>query len=237
LWEIKEKDYPRGSQFDGTTNFAILPVEHLGKRTSSPLSHLLPANDERRSKLAGVTTHHTSIDLATKVTDTPEKLAHTLAHELCHVAAWVLSDEIKPSHGAAFKLWFVPLLPLIHFHGTDMKCRAARIMSLRSDIQITTTHSYEISYKYRWRCTFPPCSKMYRLLPPSLPFLTNAETCRFSRHSKSIDPSTHGCPCGNKLVAIDQEGGIKPSVLRAPKSSWQEYLSVCLSLFCTKWGY
>lgn len=40
-----------------------------------------------------------TIDLATKVTDTEEKLRHTLAHELCHIAAWVLSGEIKPPHG------------------------------------------------------------------------------------------------------------------------------------------
>mgnify|MGYP001592231461 CR=1 FL=1 len=63
-----------------------------------------------RVKNGGVTTHETAIELATKVTDTPEKLRHTLAHELCHVAAWVLSGETKPSHGYAFKLWCVAFL-------------------------------------------------------------------------------------------------------------------------------
>lgn len=54
---------------------------------------------ECRIKSGGVTTHVCTIDLATKVTDTEEKLRHTLAHELCHIAAWVLSGEIKPPHG------------------------------------------------------------------------------------------------------------------------------------------
>lgn len=53
----------------------------------------------------GKVTHQTAIDLAVKVTDTEDKLRQTLAHELCHIAAWVLSGEIKPSHGRAFKLW------------------------------------------------------------------------------------------------------------------------------------
>lgn len=52
-----------------------------------------------RVKTGGTTTHITSIDLAIKVTDTEEKLRHTLAHELCHIAAWVLSGELKPPHG------------------------------------------------------------------------------------------------------------------------------------------
>jgi len=52
------------------------------------------------------TVHKTTIELATKVTDTREKLKHTLAHELCHIAAWILSNEVKPPHGNAFKLWF-----------------------------------------------------------------------------------------------------------------------------------
>lgn len=51
--------------------------------------------------------HECTIELATKVTDTVEKLRNTLAHELCHIAAWVLSGEIKPPHGNAFKLWSV----------------------------------------------------------------------------------------------------------------------------------
>lgn len=55
----------------------------------------------------GVQTHQTLVDLSVKVTDTETKLKHTLAHELCHVVSWVISKEMKPSHGPAFKLWYV----------------------------------------------------------------------------------------------------------------------------------
>ncbi|GAA5820099.1 hypothetical protein JCM10212_000442 [Sporobolomyces blumeae] len=119
--------------------------------------------------------HQTTIELATKVTDTESKLRHTLAHELCHVAAWTLSGEIKPPHGAAFKLW------------------AARVMQIRPDIVVSTTHSYEIVYKYRWKCDSTRCGKI------------------FGRHSNSINPSTHGCSCGGRLVAIDKDGNLKQS--------------------------
>ncbi|GAA5913458.1 hypothetical protein JCM5296_003638 [Sporobolomyces johnsonii] len=126
-----------------------------------------------KSSSGGPATHQTTIELATKVTDTEPKLRHTLAHELCHVAAWVLSGELKPPHGAAFKLW------------------AARIMKVRPDIEVTTTHSYQIVYTHRWQCEKAECGKI------------------FGRFSNSINPSTHGCPCGSRLVAIDKDGNVK----------------------------
>ncbi|GAA6033333.1 hypothetical protein JCM8097_006697 [Rhodosporidiobolus ruineniae] len=147
------------------------------------------------------TSHTASIELATKVTDTPEKLKHTLAHELCHLAAWAIDGEMKPPHGGAFKRW------------------AARIHLVRPDIVVTTTHAYEIDYKYRWRCTSGVCGKI------------------FGRHSNSINPSTHGCPCGARLVAIDKNGAVKggatapgdggaaPTTPRK-KSKWQEFMAI-----------
>lgn len=161
------------------------------------------------------------------MTDTEAKLRHTLSHELCHIAAWVLSHEIKPSHGGAFKLWSV--LPSPFPDSTpDEGDRAARIMQVRPDILITTTHSYQISFKFRWRCTNAPCSKMFRR-----PVLLSGPADlhrRFGRHSSSIDPNRHGCPCGSKIIAIDASGNAK--VARAPvaKSGWQEYLGVSASL-------
>ncbi|GAA5913372.1 uncharacterized protein JCM6883_003056 [Sporobolomyces salmoneus] len=126
---------------------------------------------------AGSTTivvrHECTIELSTKVIDTELKLRNTLAHELCHIAAWVLSGEVKPPHGGAFKLW------------------ANRIMKVFPDLEITTTHSYSIVYKFRWRCSSVTCGKI------------------FGRHSNSINVSTHGCPCGSKLVRIDRDGNEK----------------------------
>ncbi|GAA5836502.1 hypothetical protein JCM11251_007095 [Rhodosporidiobolus azoricus] len=149
-------------------------------------------------------THHALIELATKVVDTPEKLKHTLSHELCHLAAWAIDGEMKPPHGVSFKMW------------------AKRIMLLRPDISVTTTHSYEIVYKYRWKCVSGVCGKIY------------------GRHSNSINPQTHGCNCGARLVAIDKEGKVKPIAgsgmgggpgegggVETPrkKSKWQEFMA------------
>ncbi|KAL8291530.1 hypothetical protein RQP46_002508 [Phenoliferia psychrophenolica] len=89
------------------------------------------------------TKHQLAIELSTKVTDTADKLLHTLAHELCHIAAWILSGEMKPDHGPAFKLW------------------AKRVTIMRPEIHITTTHSYKIAYKFSWRCDRTVCGKTF----------------------------------------------------------------------------
>lgn len=125
------------------------------------------------------TVHKTTIELATKVTDTEEKLKHTLSHELCHIAAWILSKESNPPHGNAFKLWSVSLpqtllsletlyTPLLFERDRALMSasigerffRAKRIMLVRKDIEVTTTHDYQIVYKYRWQCDSSSCGKM-----------------------------------------------------------------------------
>jgi hypothetical protein len=45
------------------------------------------------------------IELATTVLIDEKRLRNTLAHEICHVAAWLLEATMKPAHGAAFKKW------------------------------------------------------------------------------------------------------------------------------------
>ncbi|TKA53237.1 hypothetical protein B0A53_04093 [Rhodotorula sp. CCFEE 5036] len=155
-----------------------------------------------RGESVTTTTHHATVELSTKVTDTASKLRHTLAHELCHLAAWAIDGEMKPPHGAAFKRW------------------AKRVMIVRPDIEVTTTHAYEIVYKYRWKCVSAVCGKI------------------FGRHSASIDPATHGCPCGARIVPIDKDGNPKPgysivtatgTIVSTPKSErkkskWVEFL-------------
>lgn len=39
-------------------------------------------------------------------------------------------------------------------------------MVMRPDIEVTTTHSYEIAYRYRWQCVSATCGKMCVRLPP-----------------------------------------------------------------------
>lgn len=39
------------------------------------------------------------VELSSKVLDSRDRLRQTLAHELCHVAAWLLDHVSKPHHG------------------------------------------------------------------------------------------------------------------------------------------
>lgn len=98
-----DKVCPTASRSSGTTSSGIQQVGRAGRSESARTVNCECPNDRcshvRRVKAGTTTTHVTSIDLATKVTDTEEKLRHTLSHELCHIAAWVLSHEIKPPHG------------------------------------------------------------------------------------------------------------------------------------------
>lgn len=58
----------------------------------------------------------------------------TLLHELCHAAAWVIDHKAKPPHGEHFWAW------------------ANRAKSAHPGVPVTTCHSYEINYKYRYVC-------------------------------------------------------------------------------------
>ena len=73
-----------------------------------------------------------TIELATKVIDNEERLRSTLLHEMCHAAQWLVDGIHKPPHGAQFKKW------------ANISMRKIR------DVEVTTTHDYQISYKYAW---------------------------------------------------------------------------------------
>ena len=87
--------------------------------------------------------HSAYIELSTKVIDEEERMQNTLAHEMCHVAAWLLKGVCKPPHGPAFKLY------------------AARVMAKHPHLNITTCHSYEIQFKYQYQCTTGWCGHVY----------------------------------------------------------------------------
>ncbi|KAN0113517.1 SprT-like family domain containing protein [Russula decolorans] len=76
--------------------------------------------------------HTTSIELATKILDSKERIRNTLSHEMCHLACWIINQDPKEGHGKVWKSW------------------AAKVMRKRSDIDISTRHNYEISYPYEW---------------------------------------------------------------------------------------
>ena len=112
-----------------------------------------------------------SIDLATKVIDNEERLRSTLLHEMCHAAQWLVDGCHKPPHGDVFKKW------------ANISMRKIR------DVEVTTTHDYEISYKFAWACTGANCNVVIR------------------RHSRSVDPTTQCCGrCKGKLIEIEVPG-------------------------------
>lgn len=74
-----------------------------------------------------------TIQLSAKVVDSVYRLRRTLAHEMCHAAAWLLDGQCKPPHGAVFQKW-ASRFELVH--GWTIK----------------TCHSYEIRYAFQWQC-------------------------------------------------------------------------------------
>lgn len=94
--------------------FVLLLLPAVHQCSTSPCYRSIKHHSPSKGTLR--ISHEASIELATKVTDTAEKLKHTLAHELCHLAAWYIESEMKPPHGRGFKLWcvFLPFAPFLH---------------------------------------------------------------------------------------------------------------------------
>ncbi|KAL8831259.1 MAG: hypothetical protein Q9170_005378 [Blastenia crenularia] len=74
--------------------------------------------------------HHASIELAEKVIDNEDRLINVLAHEYCHLLNFMISNVKDHPHGKEFKIW-------------ARKCSAA---FAHRGINVTTKHTYEISY-------------------------------------------------------------------------------------------
>ncbi|CAK9840273.1 protein-DNA covalent cross-linking repair protein [Schizosaccharomyces pombe] len=83
------------------------------------------------------------IELSDKVIVTKERLYNTLAHEVCHLACWIIDNEMQNPHGACFKAW------------------GKRIMNNMPYIEITSKHNYDIDFKYKWLCINEKCNKLY----------------------------------------------------------------------------
>ncbi|KAH9947963.1 SprT-like family-domain-containing protein [Amylocystis lapponica] len=118
----------------------------------------------------------TEIELAVKILDCNERIRNTLSHEMCHLACWIINEDPKEGHGNAFHAW------------------ASKVMRARPEIHISTKHTYDITYKFEWKCE--QCGKIY------------------GRHSKSIRPDE--CVCGacrvGKLIPLFE------TAARAPKT-------------------
>ena len=108
-----------------------------------------------RSQAGKVEDRQCSIELATKVLTSPDRLRDTLIHELCHAAVWLI-NEINGGHGQLFQSWGkiatqkYPELPLIS------RC-----------------HDYVIETKFAYVCQ--SCSHHYKRHSKSID--TKSKTC------------------------------------------------------------
>ncbi|WOO78377.1 HMG box-containing protein [Vanrija pseudolonga] len=96
-----------------------------------------------RSRVNGETVTSYKITLADKVLTEEGQIRSTVAHEMCHLACWVISNEFKNPHGRIFKSW------------------GRKVERARRDITVDTKHNYTIAYKYEWQCSEPTCGKIY----------------------------------------------------------------------------
>jgi len=118
----------------------------------------------RKMGLGGEAEYTASVELSTKVIDCESRLKQTFCHELCHVAAWLINHIAKPPHGKVFKSW------------------AARAMEVYPDLNVSTCHTYDIHYKFRWQCKNDWCGRIY------------------GRHSNSINVDKQACGiCSGRL--------------------------------------
>jgi hypothetical protein len=97
-----------------------------------------------------------------------------------------ISGKSKPPHGDEFKKW--------------SKLAMRRI----ADVEITTTHEYEISYRYEWHCSNPSCSFVVK------------------RHSKSVDTKKH-C-CGRCQSILIEKKSTSASKRRAQPSAYNLFV-------------
>ena len=104
--------------------------------------------------------HIATIELASKVVTTEDRLYNVLAHEFCHLANFMISRELKQPHGASFQSW---------------ARKVTKEFGKSHDIEVTTKHEYEIQYKYIWRCTEEACGVDYKRHSKSID--PNRHTC------------------------------------------------------------
>ena len=139
-------------------------------RRTAGVTHTRRRGEERTARVV----------LSEKVVDRRSRLRQTLLHELCHVAAFLLLGKVQPPHGDHF--WSY--------------ARAAR--DAYPDIPVTTCHTYEIRYKFTYRCQ--GCG------------------ATFGRHSRSIDTGRQVCGrCRGRLE-------LEPSGAQRPPNRWQAFV-------------
>ncbi|KAI0122315.1 SprT-like family-domain-containing protein [Daldinia grandis] len=138
--------------------------------------------DGTSSQGAAMRQHNASIELASKVLGNEADLLNTVAHEFCHLAVFMLGG---PTTNPDAERGMGEKKKKAAAHGPEFKAWGARCGAIFGDrgIQVTTKHSYEIEYKYVWRCG--DCG------------------IEVKRHSKSVDTERQRCGgCRGRLVQI-----------------------------------
>nr|XP_019011728.1 uncharacterized protein I206_03833 [Kwoniella pini CBS 10737]OCF50509.1 hypothetical protein I206_03833 [Kwoniella pini CBS 10737] len=145
-----------------------LGIEGVGAKVIWNKRLLTTAGVARSKRVTknGESTKEHWIELSEKVLTGEKQIINTVAHEMCHLATWIISNEYRNPHGRIFKSW------------------GKKVMRVRKDIEVTTTHAYTIEYKYHWKCSTNYCGKVD---------IQNA----------TIDTTKHACgSCKGKLVPL-----------------------------------
>lgn len=131
--------------------------------------------------------HYAHIELAVKVLSNESDLLNTVAHEFCHLAVFILHGKPKQAHGAEFKAYGQRVMRASTTSSTAVS-GSGSIKALKTprsrgvEISVTTRHSYEIEYRFVWRCA--DCGG------------------EVHRHSRSVDPVRHRCGRCKKGVLV-----------------------------------
>jgi predicted SprT family Zn-dependent metalloprotease len=118
-------------------------ITRLTKEMRRSMAATAPQNPPQQDDLSRNYDCTAVIELSAKVLDQESRLRETLAHEMCHAAAWIVDRNARPAHGPVFRKW-------------------AKTAMRTLNVQVTTTHNYVIDYRYQWQCTTPHCPAVFQ---------------------------------------------------------------------------
>lgn len=96
---------------------------------------LIIVSDNSTKHKDGSSTTAIWIALSPKVLSEEKQIRDTLAHEMCHVANWVISKQFKNPHGKEFKSWGRKVMR----SRPDISVTVSSPSELRADIRQSTT--------------------------------------------------------------------------------------------------
>ncbi|KAK7468505.1 hypothetical protein VKT23_003011 [Stygiomarasmius scandens] len=163
-----------------------------------------------------------SIQLATKILVDEDRIRKTLAHEMCHLACWIIDRNPKEAHGSLFKSW------------------ARRVEAKRPDITVSVTHDYEITHPYNWKCA--DCGLNYGRFSKSIDparhgcgtcgsrnlipqFETRTKTPKTPRVSRMAASRPRDSP---SLVSVSSTPSVTPSASQSSLASDDEIEVSCV---------